>query len=288
MVPAERRFLLISILACYASARVLQVITGPNPRLILVALDVLSALAFALIDGARHYGIRGIVVFAAICLVVGNAIENLGIATGFPFGHYRFLNVMGPKLFNVPILLGLAYIGMAYVSWTLARTLLGHLSARTGRLGILRLPLVAGLIMVAWDLAQDPVWSTFLHAWVWQNAGPWFGVPLTNFAGWYVTVFLIYLFFSLYLRRTSVEKNARSATMGPAVAFYALCAAGNVLQVWVAQPVSIVEDATGRRWPVATILRASALVSIFVMGLFVMLSAARLRNRSRLEAKSCS
>jgi putative membrane protein len=220
--------------------------------------------------------------------VVGNAIENLSIATGFPFGHYRFLNVMGPKLFSVPILLGLAYIGMAYVSWTLARTLLGDPSARTGRMGILKLPLIASLIMVAWDLAQDPVWSTFLHARVWQNGGPWFGVPLSNFAGWYMTVFLIYLFFSLYLRRTPVENNAPSATMGYAVAFYALCAAGNTLQVWVAQPVSFVEDATGRRLQVAAILRASALVSIFVMGTFVVLSAARLRNRSRLEAETCS
>jgi putative membrane protein len=288
MFLAKRRLLLVSILACYASARVLEVIAGPRPRLILVALDVFSALAFALVDGTRHYGARGIFAFAAICLVVGNASENLSIATGFPFGHYRFLDVMGPKLFSVPILLGLAYIGMAYVSWTLARILLGNPSARTGLLGILRLPLVASLIMVAWDLAQDPVWSTFLHAWVWQNAGPWFGVPFSNFAGWYLTVFLIYLLFSLYLRRTSVEKHAPSATMRPAVAFYALCAAGNALQIWVAQPVSIVEDAAGKQWPVAAILRASAFVSIFVMGIFVLLSAARLRNRSRLEAKSCS
>jgi putative membrane protein len=109
----EYRFLLPAILACYAGARVLQVITGPTPRLSLVALDVLSAAAFALLDGARHYGRRGILVFAGICLAVGNGVENIGIATGFPFGHYRFLEVMGPRFLSVPILLGMAYIGMA-------------------------------------------------------------------------------------------------------------------------------------------------------------------------------
>ena len=30
-----------------------------------------------------------------------------------------------PIVSNVPVLLGLAYIGMAYVSWTLARAILG-------------------------------------------------------------------------------------------------------------------------------------------------------------------
>jgi len=42
-------------------------------------------------------------------------LSNLGVRTGFPFGHYSFTNLMGPKLFAVPILLGLAYVGMAYM-----------------------------------------------------------------------------------------------------------------------------------------------------------------------------
>jgi putative membrane protein len=172
---------------------VLQVITGPTPQLNLVALDVLSAVAFAMVDGARHYGSRGILVFAGICLAVGNVVENFSIATGFPFGHYRFLEVMGPRIFSVPVLLGLAYIGMAYVSWTLARILLGDTSCRAGIPGMLAIPATASFIMVAWDIAQDPVWSTFLHAWVWRDGGSWFGVPLSNFAGWYGTVFAIYL-----------------------------------------------------------------------------------------------
>jgi putative membrane protein len=273
------RFLLPAILACYACTRVLQVITGPTPWLSLVALDVLSAAAFALVDGARHYGWRGILVFAGICLAVGNVVENIGIATGFPFGHYRFLEVMGPRFLSVPILLGLAYVGMAYASWIVARILVGSFG-RNGILGLIALPAVASLIMVSWDVAQDPVWSTFLHAWEWRDGGSWFGVPLSNYAGWYGTIFTIYLLFAIYLRRSRVE-DPRSQPMGPAVAFYALCAAGNVLQVWVSQPVAVMPDATGRQWEVAQILRASALVSVFLMGTFVLLAAGRLRTRAR-------
>lgn len=272
------RFLLPAILVCYAGARVLQVITGPTPRLSLVAPDVLSAAAFALVDGSRRYGRRGILVFAAICLAVGNVVENIGVATGFPFGHYRFLEVMGPRFLSVPILLGLAYVGMAYVSWVVARILMRS-SNGSGKLGLIALPAVASLVMVSWDVAQDPVWSTFLHAWVWRDGGSWFGVPLSNYAGWYGTVFTIYLLFAIYLKRAGVMEA--SASNCPAVAFYALCAAGNVAQIWVPHASSVMADATGRRWPVTDILRASALVSVFLMGTFVLLAVGRLRPRAK-------
>jgi uncharacterized membrane protein len=77
---------------------------------------------------------------------------------------------MGPKLFQVPVLLGLAYIGIGYVSWTLAR-----LIVRDN--GIVTVPSLAALIMVGWDLSMDPVWSNLGHAWVWHEGGLYFGVP---------------------------------------------------------------------------------------------------------------
>jgi uncharacterized membrane protein len=279
MVPAAskvRRVLLALIFTSYAIARVLQVITGPVPRYSLVALDVLSALSFALVDGARHYGLRGILIFALICAAVGNAVENIGVATGIRFGHYRFLSVKGPKILNVPVLLGLACIGMAYVSWSIGRILLG---AAVERRSVFALPVVASFVMVAWDLAQDPVWSTFLHAWIWRDGGPWFGVPASNYFGWYITVFVIYLLFAMCLRRGAFNTAVGNAPMWPAVVFYALCAAGNVLQMFVAQPVSAIEDASGEAWRTADILAASALVSVFVMGSFAASAAVRMRRQ---------
>jgi putative membrane protein len=117
--------LLILFLALYSLARLLEIVPTELPRTAIVALDVLSAMAFALVDGERNYRLRGILVFTGLCIVVGNLVENLGVTTGIPFGRYYFVNLMGPKLFHVPVLLGLAYIGMAYVSWTVARAILG-------------------------------------------------------------------------------------------------------------------------------------------------------------------
>jgi putative membrane protein len=239
-------------------------------------------MAFALFDGARHYRLRGILVFAGLCILVGNFTENLSIATGFPFGHYYFVELMGPKLFQVPVLLGLAYIGMSYVSWTLARAIVGNPHAPVTGLRIIGLPLVASFIMVAWDLAQDPIWATVLHGWVWRDGGAWFGVPVSNYLGWFGTVFTIYLLFALYMRRRAVSPIAATpASLRPALFFYVLCAAGNVLQVFFHQAPVIVMDPTGKQWSYAGIVGASALVSIFVMGAFAAIAWVRLAEQEK-------
>ena len=261
---------LVAILAIYASVRGLEVWTG-FPRTSIVALEVLSALAFALVDGSRHYGWRGILVFAAICAGIGNVVENVGVATGFPFGRYEFLELMGPKLFQVPVLLGPAYMGMAYVSWMLARLIVGN-----ARMAAAALPVAASAIMVTWDWAQDPVWATLLHGWRWYDGGPWFGVPLSNYFGWFLTVFLIYVGFSVFLRRWPPAAGDHRVAQWPPVVFYALCAAGNAMQVFTRLPQQTAADATGRMWRVSDILTASALVSVLAMGGFVMTAAWRL------------
>jgi uncharacterized membrane protein len=275
---ARTTAVLVLILAVYVAGRILEVASG-SPRTWIVAIEVLSALAFALVDGALHYGWRGILVFAAICAVIGNVVENVGVLTGVPFGHYNFLALMGPRIFYVPVLLGLAYIGMAYVSWMIARLIVGR---HGGRLFVL--PAVASFIMVAWDWAQDPVWSTLLHAWRWGDGGSWFGVPVSNYVGWYLNVFLIYLLFWLYLRRTPPALAFGRAPDWPPVLFYALCAAGNALQVFTRLPQQTVMDATGKPWSVAAILAASALVSIFAMGGFVLAAWWRLGRGSEARA----
>ncbi|MGA3344643.1 MAG: carotenoid biosynthesis protein [Terracidiphilus sp.] len=270
------------ILACYACARILEVTPTSIPRTAIVALDVISAMTFALVDGARHYRLRGILIFAAICTVVGNLVENLGVATGFPFGHYYFVELMGPKLFHVPVLLGLAYIGMAYVSLTLARAIVGDPHMPIGSMRLAALPVVASFLIVAWDLAQDPIWATVLHGWVWRDGGPWFGVPISNYFGWYGNVFVVYLLFTLYLRRRkSPAIILPPAAFRPALLFYALCASGNILQALSTQAPAVVFDPTGKQWRTSDIAGASALVSIFVMGGFAAIAWIRLAGQQK-------
>jgi uncharacterized membrane protein len=267
------------LLAIYAIARVLQAYPGRVPMLVIVALHVLPPMCFALVHGARAYTVRGILTFVFLCMVVGNLSENLGVATGFPFGHYYFTDVMGPKVLQVPILLGLAYTGMGYLSWTLGRLILGDLREPLSGSRVVTRPLVAAFVMVAWDLSMDPIWSNFVHGWTWREGGSYYGVPVSNFFGWYLTVYLIYQSFALYLRRRPVSSRPiPSGFWELAILFYAVSALGNL---FVTGPpgVAVIADASGAQWRVSSILNASALASIFIMGAFALFAWVRLMDR---------
>ncbi len=252
--------------------------------LAIVVLHVLPPIVFALIHGAMFYRMRGILIFFVICLLIGNIFENVGVRTGFPFGPYYFTDLMGPKLSVVPIQLGLAYLGMAYLSWTLACLILGNMRSPLGGSRVVTLPLVAAFIMVAWDFSQDPVWSTVLHLWIWRQGGAYFGVPMSNFLGWYLTVYVFYQLFAIYLR-------GRSTTSGPLptsywhlpILFYAVSAAGNVFLIIPKSGLSVVSDPSGAQWKVSDITGTCALVSIFTMGAFAVMAWVRLADQ-RAEA----
>src|SRR5437763_15547899 len=170
-----------AIAVLYVAVSIL-VRTGIVPSSLDAPLTALLPMAFALIHGSRQYGWRSIFVFAVICLAVSNAFENLSILTGFPFGHYHYCDNFGQKLFLVPLLIGPAYLGMGYLSWTVARLILSGVRPLADRL--FALPVLASFLMVSWDLTFDPAASTIARSWVWHDGGEYFGVPVTNFLGW--------------------------------------------------------------------------------------------------------
>jgi uncharacterized membrane protein len=276
---AEKSGIVLWILiAIYAAARVLQISPGRVPMLAVVSLHVFPPAVFALIHGAKLYQWRGSVMFVALCMVVGNIFENLSILTGFPFGHYYFTDVMGPKLFHVPILLGLAYVGMGYLSWTLGCVILESQQVPV-RWRVVTLPLIASFIMVAWDLSMEPVWATILHSWMWLRGGVYFGVPISNFLGWYLTVYVIYQLFAFYLRRHPTNPNPLlSGYWHSAVVFYGISAVGNILLAIPRAEQSVVSDNTGAQWKVSDITGTCALVTIFTMGAFAVVAWVRLMD----------
>jgi len=252
---------------------VLQLFAGRIPDLLIVVLQVIPPALFALIHGARAYRTSGILVFSGLCLGVGTFFESVSLRTGFPFGNYQFTSLMGSRLFGLPVLLALAYLGVGYLSWVVALVMLGHQNAPlSGRRTVL-LPVVASFVMVAWDFSMDPVWAYIDHAWVWRDGGAYYGVPVSNFFGWFLTVYIFCQLFALYLRRREIL-SAPPSHFRLALMFYAACALGNLLVAPVS-PGGFFVDASGRQWRIADVLWASRLVSIFVMLPFVLIAWAR-------------
>ncbi|WP_353064882.1 carotenoid biosynthesis protein [Tunturibacter psychrotolerans] len=271
------RNLLALLLLLYAVGRILQLYADRVPTLLIVVLHVLPPAAFALLHGGFLYRLRGILIFATLCLGSGTFFESLSLRTGFPFGHYYFTDLMGPKLFQLPILLALAYLGMGYLSWILALAILGHKTEQPRGFRIVLLPLIASSIMVAWDLSMDPVWANIDHAWLWKQGGSYFGVPISNFLGWSLTTYVFYQAFALYLRRQPTQPLPSQLWRLP-VLFYAAAAIGNILLIAQPGTPAAITDPSGRQWLTSDILRANVLVSVFVMGGFALIAWIQLRS----------
>ena len=276
---ARTRGWLWALLLLYVAARVCQLFAGRIPTLAIVILHVIPPALFAVIHGSVLYGRRGIAAFACLCLGIGTLAETVALRTGFPFGSYYFTDVMGPKVFQLPVLLTLAYLGIGYAAWVVAVLILDCAGKPIRGSRVVLLPLLASVAMVSWDAAMDPNWSLLDHAWTWRKGGAYFGVPVSNYLGWLLTAYSYYQGFALYCRWRAVKTPAMSRGFWlPAILLYATCAAGNLLlPAWPMAP-PVVTDAVGRQWATADILAACAAVSILVMAPLALLAWLRTRR----------
>jgi putative membrane protein len=268
------------MLLLYVLGRISQVYADRLPTLLIVILHVIPPAIFAVSHGSALYGSKGVSMFAGLCLGFGTLAETVSLRTGFPFGRYYFTDVMGPKIGQLPVLLALAYLGIGYLAWVVALLILGYAGQPIRRTRVLALPLLASLIMMSWDLSMDPIWSMLDQAWIWQVGGGFFGVPLSNFFGWFLTAYLYYQAFALYCCAASLPTVlAGPSFWRPTILMYAVCALGNLLTLLQPMAPPVVTDAAGKRWLTADILAACVLISLLVMVPFALLGWLRMREQ---------
>jgi uncharacterized membrane protein len=99
-----------------------------NPTPFAQALAVIF-IGCALLHGAFLYGLQAVLILFIISVTITFAVENMGAATGIPFGHYHF-EVGGdlPHIGSIPIIVGPLWFGGGYFAWVVA-----SLSATSGK-----------------------------------------------------------------------------------------------------------------------------------------------------------
>src|SRR5216684_5401513 len=256
-----------------------------------IAPLLLVSVAFALIHGALRYRWSGIVAFIVICLVVSNILENTSILTGFPFGHYHYTDALGPKLFLVPLVIGLAYFSTGYLAWVLSTILIGDVRRKSSAFTTFAVPFIASFLMVVWDLCFDPTSSTIGHAWIWEQGGGYFGVPLTNYLGWFFTVYVFFQLFALSLRLRKASRKGEEPALprsyyAQAIVMYALIGLVIVVNYLVGGPNTAITDAAGIVWQTRSIAEAEATVTIFTMLFAAALAAVKVLQGSAAVAST--
>ena len=141
-------------------------------------------------------GWRFALLLVAVTAGVGLAVEVVGTATGWPFGAYRYTGTLGPHVAGIPVVIPLAWTMMAYPALLVGARISPH------PLGAV----IAGAVaLTAWDLFLDPQMVAEGH-WVWDAGGPAvLGIPLTNYAGWFLTALVMMATLVPALRATAAR-----------------------------------------------------------------------------------
>jgi putative membrane protein len=151
------------------------------------ALTVVSVVLFALASVAHALLTRGPVAAAALVLVAGGGglvVEAIGLATGLPFGEYRYTSALGAAVLGVPLVVPAAWTMMAYPALIVGRRLTAALPRPAGRLAT---TVLGGWALATWDVFLDPQ-MVDAGNWYWLDHTPALpgvpGIPVSNFAGW--------------------------------------------------------------------------------------------------------
>ena len=150
--------------------------------------------------------------FIAVASGLSLAAEYLNTHTGFPYGRYDYIaTTRGYELYvsNVPLFVPISF---GTVVWA-GRALANRANVQPGIL-----ILGGAFFAAAIDLVIDPMTlrgGTWFLGWLYsyRASGPWFDVPLSNYAGWIFVGALILAVDALFEARAQKMVDARRGPM---------------------------------------------------------------------------
>lgn len=263
-----------SLIAVFLIVNILLIFTYKNPNLLAIDSFLVTALLFilAILHGTERYGKKNIIIFFLITWVVIFSLENLSIATGFPFGFYHYSPSLG--MLTVPLIIIFTYFAIGYLSWMLSHVLTLQYGKKLEGKQIFIVPFIAAFIMVMWDLTVDPISSTLQGLWVWTYPGAYFGVPISNFFGWFLVVYLFFQIFALYISKYDIITPAKNLKLSnkpywsESAAVYGITALGTILSIF---------------YQYNDITLNMALVTVFTMVFVTILALINIWNNEKLK-----
>lgn len=121
----------------------------------------------------------GFVAYFIAIYLAGFFIELVGVKTGVIFGEYHYDGGLGPKLWDVPLIIGLNWILLIYCTGTIASFT---------RLPLWGKALVGAALMVALDVLIEP-FAIKYGLWSWKHPE----VPFLNYIAWFFISFVMLL-----------------------------------------------------------------------------------------------
>jgi bisanhydrobacterioruberin hydratase len=149
--------------------------------LFLIALAVPSYYFFV-----KARGWRGFFVLLLLSFFV-YFIESVGVVSGFPYGFFNYTQRLGFFVGVVPWTVSFGWVPLLLASWFLTEKFFS-LSFRKSVVFdyflFLKKLFVGAFIFMVFDFVLDPG-AVSIGFWEWHKNGFYYGIPLSNFVGWF-------------------------------------------------------------------------------------------------------
>jgi len=139
---------------------------------------------------------KGEVACLLLLVIAGYFSEVTGVNTGYLFGNYHYGKTLGWKLWDVPVVIGLNWMMLVYITGNLVHQ---------WRMHFLLQATIAACLMLALDYFIEPV-AIKLDYWQWENNS----IPLFNYLCWFIISFI---FLSLFLKTGFRKYNGMSGVL---------------------------------------------------------------------------
>jgi putative membrane protein len=108
---------------------------------------------------------------------IGMGAEIVGVNTGLLFGSYQYGENLGLKLFGVPVMIGVNWVVLTFLTATLCKRFIRHTWLAT---------IGGAILMVALDFFIEPIAPIF-DFWHWNEGH----APLRNFVDWFLVALIM-------------------------------------------------------------------------------------------------
>ena len=144
----------------------------PRTHSLFVKLTPLALLLSIVVLIRYHEGkaCRKTWLFLAFVFAGGFLIEVAGVNTGLIFGHYNYGEGLSIKLFDTPLMIGVNWALMVYLSAAVVASLRQNYAVQV---------LLPSAIMVAYDVIMEQV-APKMDMWSWKGET----IPLQNYLLW--------------------------------------------------------------------------------------------------------
>ena len=153
-----------------------------------------------IIAAILRFGILRGLAASLLIILLSYLVETIGVNTGIPFGTYRYTAILFPRLpGSVPLAVMFAWVLIVLGSY-------GWVQRDKQPIGIQN-TLLGAMLATLLDLEIEPVAVYLEHYWQWLVPGTlnYYGVPLLNFAAWFVVALLLLLLVDAILRRSVIN-----------------------------------------------------------------------------------